>query len=63
MITKGSDAGKLLSIMARAVAVVLLQSKGDDLPRYARWSRDAVKLWPPLQKELLELNFLSRLSR
>ena len=35
--------------------LVWVQSKGDDLPRYARWSRDAVKLWPALQKELLEL--------
>ena len=31
MTTKGSDAGKLLSIMARAVAVVVLQGKGHDL--------------------------------
>jgi glycine/D-amino acid oxidase-like deaminating enzyme len=35
--------------------LVWVQSKGGKLPRYARWSRDAVKLWPALQKELLEL--------
>jgi glycine/D-amino acid oxidase-like deaminating enzyme len=35
--------------------LVWVQSKGDKLPRYARWSRDAAKLWPALQKELLEL--------
>jgi glycine/D-amino acid oxidase-like deaminating enzyme len=35
--------------------LVWVQSKGGNLPRYARWSRDAVKLWPALQKELLEL--------
>jgi hypothetical protein len=31
MTTKGSDAGKLLSIVARAVAIVLLQCKGHDV--------------------------------
>ena len=31
MTAKGSDAGKLLSIVARAVAVVLLQGKGHDV--------------------------------
>jgi glycine/D-amino acid oxidase-like deaminating enzyme len=35
--------------------LVWVQSKGDKLPRYARWSRDAVKLWPALARELLEL--------
>jgi glycine/D-amino acid oxidase-like deaminating enzyme len=35
--------------------LVWVQSKGGTLPRYARWSRDAVKLWPTLQQELLEL--------
>ena len=35
--------------------LVWVQSKGDKLPRYARWSRDAVGLWPALAKELLEL--------
>ena len=35
--------------------LVWVQSKGGKLPRYARWSRDAVKLWPALQQELLEL--------
>jgi glycine/D-amino acid oxidase-like deaminating enzyme len=35
--------------------LVWVQSKGDALPRYARWSRDAARLWPALQKELLEL--------
>lgn len=35
--------------------LVWVQSKGHKLPRYARWSRDAVKLWPALQKELSEL--------
>jgi len=35
--------------------LVWVQSKGDKLPRYARWSRDAVKFWPALAKELLEL--------
>jgi glycine/D-amino acid oxidase-like deaminating enzyme len=35
--------------------LVWVQSKGGKLPRYARWSRDAAKLWPALQKELLEL--------
>ena len=35
--------------------LVWVQSKGDALPRYGRWSRDAARLWPALQKELLEL--------
>ena len=35
--------------------LVWVQGKGDKLPPYARWSRDAVKLWPALQKELLEM--------
>lgn len=35
--------------------LVWVQSKGHNLPPYAKWSRDAVKLWPTLQKELLEL--------
>lgn len=37
------------------LGLVWVQSKGDKLPRYARWSRDAVKLWPALQTDLLEL--------
>ena len=35
--------------------LVWVSSKGGTLPRYARWSRDAAKQWPALQKELLEL--------
>ena len=35
--------------------LVWVQSKGHKLLRYARWSRDAVRLWPALQKELSEL--------
>ena len=35
--------------------LVWVSSKGGKMPRYARWSRDGVKLWPALQKELLEL--------
>jgi glycine/D-amino acid oxidase-like deaminating enzyme len=35
--------------------LVWVQSKGHKCPRYARWSRDAVKLWPALHRELLEL--------
>lgn len=35
--------------------LVWLSSKGGKMPRYARWSRDAVKLWPSLHKELLDL--------
>lgn len=35
--------------------LVWLSSKGGKMPRYARWTRDAVKLWPTLHKELLEL--------
>lgn len=35
--------------------LVWVQSKGHKLPRYARWSRDAVTQWPALQQELLEL--------
>ncbi|CAM3862573.1 NAD(P)/FAD-dependent oxidoreductase [Bordetella tumulicola] len=34
--------------------LVWVQSKGDKLPRYAQWSRDAAKLWPKLAEELLE---------
>jgi glycine/D-amino acid oxidase-like deaminating enzyme len=34
---------------------VWVQSKGDKVPRYARWSRDALTFWPALAKELLEL--------
>jgi hypothetical protein len=33
MTTKGSDAGKLLSVVARPVAVVLLQGKGHDVSK------------------------------
>ena len=35
--------------------LVWVSSKGGNLPRYARWSRDAAKMWPALHKELLEL--------
>ncbi len=35
--------------------LVWLSSKGGKMPRYARWTRDALKLWPTLHKELLEL--------
>lgn len=35
--------------------LVWVSSKGPGMPRYASWSRDAVKLWPALQQELLEL--------
>lgn len=35
--------------------LVWVQSKGNKLAPYARWSRDAIKLWPALQEELLEL--------
>lgn len=35
--------------------LVWVQSKGDKLPRYARWSRDAVRHWPALAAELREL--------
>lgn len=30
------------------------QSKGDTLPDYARWTREAIQLWPEFQDELLE---------
>ena len=32
--------------------LVWVQSKGDKVPRYARWSRDALTFWPALAKEL-----------
>jgi len=35
--------------------LVWVSSKGGNLPRYARWSRDAAKTWPDLHKELLDL--------
>ena len=35
--------------------LVWVSSKGGNLPRYARWSRDAAKSWPELHKELLDL--------
>lgn len=35
--------------------LVWVQSKGDTSPRYGRWCRDALKFWPALAKELLEL--------
>ena len=35
--------------------LVWVQSKGHNVPRYARWSRDAVTFWPAFAKELLEL--------
>ncbi len=34
--------------------LVWVSSKGGTMPRYARWSRDALKLWPELQKELAD---------
>lgn len=34
--------------------LVWVQSKGEHLAEYARWSRDASKLWPELQSELLD---------
>ncbi|MCM2476141.1 FAD-dependent oxidoreductase [Rhizobium sp. CG5] len=35
--------------------LVWLSSKGGSMPQYARWTRDAVGLWPQLHAELLEL--------
>lgn len=35
--------------------LVWLSSKGGSLPRYARWTRDAVQMWPELHNELLAL--------
>jgi glycine/D-amino acid oxidase-like deaminating enzyme len=35
--------------------LVWVQSKGEHFPRYARWCRDAVKLWPGFARELAEL--------
>ena len=35
--------------------LVWVSSKGEKMPRYASWSRDALKLWPALQSELFEL--------
>ena len=35
--------------------LVWVQSKGERLTEYARWSRDASKLWPGLQDELFDL--------
>lgn len=35
--------------------LVWLSSKGGGMPRYVRWTRDAVKLWADLHKELLEV--------
>lgn len=35
--------------------LVWVQSKGPNLPDYARWSRDALTFWPALQAELLSL--------
>jgi glycine/D-amino acid oxidase-like deaminating enzyme len=35
--------------------LIWVSSKGGNMPRYARWSRDAAKSWPALHKELLEL--------
>jgi len=35
--------------------LVWLSSKGGGMPRYARWTRDAVRLWPELHQELLDL--------
>lgn len=35
--------------------LVWVQGKGQNLTEYARWTRDAVKLWPTLQQDILEL--------
>ena len=35
--------------------LVWVSSKGGNLPRYARWSRDAAKMWPELHQELLDV--------
>lgn len=35
--------------------LVWVSSKGGKMPRYARWSRESVTIWPKLHKELLEL--------
>ncbi|CAM4104023.1 FAD-dependent oxidoreductase [Bordetella tumbae] len=35
--------------------LVWVHSKGDGFPRYARWCRDAVDLWPALANDLREL--------
>ncbi len=35
--------------------LVWLSSKGGGMPRYARWTRDAIRQWPELHKELLEV--------
>lgn len=35
--------------------LVWVQGKGTKSPSYARWTRDGVKLWPALARELLEL--------
>ncbi|MBA1159272.1 NAD(P)/FAD-dependent oxidoreductase [Microvirga mediterraneensis] len=35
--------------------LVWVSSKGPKMPRYARWSRDAAKLWPALHEELQNL--------
>lgn len=35
--------------------LVWLSSKGGGMSRYARWTRDAIRQWPELHKELLEV--------
>lgn len=35
--------------------LVWVSSKGGKMPRYARWSREAVTIWPELHNELLNL--------
>ena len=35
--------------------LVWLSSKGGGMPRYAQWTRDAVRQWPELHRELLSL--------
>ncbi|WP_256659761.1 FAD-binding oxidoreductase [Pseudomonas sp. LS-2] len=35
--------------------LIWLSSKGGGMPRYARWTRDAVRQWPELHQELLSL--------
>lgn len=35
--------------------LIWLSSKGGNMPGYVRWTREAVRLWPELHNELLEL--------
>lgn len=50
------DQGDIANRASRGnFGLVWVQSKGENLPRYARWSKDAVIFWPQLARELLEL--------